>query len=197
MDKEALNNAGLDLIFRSARTYNAWQDRGIPRSVMEEVYELAKMGPTSANCCPARFVFVSSTEAKAKLQPCLAEGNVAKTMQAPCCVIVAYDREFYEQLPELFPSRDMRAMFAGNAALIEDTARRNVALQGGYLIMAARAIGLDCGPMSGFDREAVDKAFFPDGQWRSDFLCSLGYGDAEGLYPRSPRLDFSTACQVL
>ena len=156
-----------------------------------------KWGPTSANSSPARIVFVKSKEAKEKLLPCMAEGNVEKTKAAPVTAIVAQDMEFYEKLPKLFPFADARAWFAGNKPLIESTAFRNSSLQGAYLIIAARSLGLDCGPMSGFDNAKVDAAFFQGTTWKSNFVCNLGYGDSSKLYPRAPRLDFNEACKIL
>ncbi len=155
------------------------------------------MGPTSANCSPARFVFITTPEGRERIKPFLAPGNVLKVMQAPVTVIVGYDLQFYEKLPQLFPHADARSWFAGNDNLIQATAFRNGTLQGAYLIMAARAVGLDCGPMSGFDNDAVDRAFFPDKSIKSNFICALGYGDSSGLFPRSPRLTFDEACQVV
>ncbi len=164
---------------------------------LREVYDLARMGPTSANSTPARFVFLESEAAKARLLPALAPLNVEKTKAAPVTVIVAWDTEFYEKLPQLFPHADMRSYFVGNPSLIDETAFRNSSLQGGYFILAARAIGLDCGPMSGFDKAKVNAEFFPDGKWKVNFLCNLGYGDPSKLFPRSPRLEFDEACRVL
>lgn len=187
----------LDQLFRTARTHNGWQAHELKAETLRQLYDLLKMGPTSANCLPARFVFVQSAEAKARLKPCLAPNNVDKTMAAPATVIVAYDTEFYEKLPHLFPHADARAWFAGNPALIQNTAFRNGSLQGGYLILAARALGLDCGPMSGFDNAKVDAAFFPDGKVKSNFLVNLGHGDPEKLRPRGPRLAFEEACQIV
>jgi 3-hydroxypropanoate dehydrogenase len=169
----------------------------VKAETLHQLYDLVKMGPTSANCLPARFVFVQSPEAKVRLKPCLAPNNVDKTMAAPATVIVAYDTEFYEKLPYLFHHADARAWFAGNPALIQSTAFRNGSLQGGYLILAARALGLDCGPMSGFDNAKVDAAFFPDGKVKSNFLVNLGHGDPEKLRPRGPRLAFEEACQIV
>lgn len=189
-----LGEPDLDLLFRDARTRNSWQDRPVSDETVRELYELAKWGPTSANTNPARFVFIRSPEAKARLLPHLYEGNVEKTRTAPCCVIVASDTQFYELMPQLFPGRDVRAMFVGNEPLIEDTARRNTALQGAYLMLAARALGLDCGPMSGFQHEPLNAEFFPDGRWKADFLCNIGYGSDEILFPRNPRLPFEQAC---
>lgn len=154
-------------------------------------------GPTSANSSPARFVFLTTPAAKERLKPALSAGNVDKTMAAPVTVIVAWDTQFYDQLPRLFPQFDMRPIFAGKPALIEETALRNSSLEGGYLIIAARGLGLDCGPMSGFDQSKVNAEFFPDGKWKTNFLCNLGYGDPSKLFPRNPRLDFDEACVVL
>jgi 3-hydroxypropanoate dehydrogenase len=197
MRPKVLPDAGLDLLFRTARTWRGWQDRPVSAELLHAVYDLARMGPTSANCCPARFVFLRSQAAKERLRPHLLPGNVHKTMTAPYTVIVASDMRFYDFLPSLFPERDMRSMFAGNTELIEDTAARNTALQGAYLMIAARALGLDCGPMSGFNRDTLDAEFFPDGRWRSDFLCNIGYGSDENMAPRNPRLEFHEACIVL
>lgn len=194
------NRAGeeaLDLLFREARTHSAWLPGDISDDTLTEVYNLAKYGPTSANSSPARFVFLKSSEAKARLIPALAPGNVEKTQAAPVVVIVAWDTEFHEKLPRLFPHADARSWFVGNEALIHDTAFRNGSLQGAYFIMAARALGLDCGPMSGFDANKVNAEFFPDGKWKANFLCNLGYGDATKLFPRSPRLDFDEAARIL
>ena len=191
-----LPDACLDTLFRHARTHNAFVDRAIPPATLRELYELLKWGPTSANSSPARFVFVVSAQAKERLRPALSAGNLAKTMAAPCTVIVGYHLEFYEALPQLFPHTDARSWFAGKPELIFTTAFRNGTLQGGYLMLAARALGLDCGPMSGFDNAKVDAAFFPDGKVKSNFLCNLGYGDPAKLMPRSPRLSFEQACRV-
>jgi 3-hydroxypropanoate dehydrogenase len=187
----------LNQLFREARTYTAWLPRRIPVETLREVYELTRLGPTSANSSPARFVFLESEAAKARLLPALAPLNVEKTKTAPVTVIVAWDTEFYEQLPRLFPQTDMRSYFVGNQGLIDETAFRNSSLEGGYFILAARAVGLDCGPMSGFDPAKVNAEFFPDGKWKVNFLCNLGYGDRSKLYPRNPRLEFDEACRVL
>jgi 3-hydroxypropanoate dehydrogenase len=184
-------------IFEDARTHTAWHERPVPDELLARVYDLAKMGPTSANCCPMRVVFVTSAEAKARLKPCLNEGNVEKTMKAPATAIIAYDTQFFDLLPKLFPARDMRTGFATNAELAATTAFRNGSLQGAYLIIAARALGLDCGPMSGFDNAKLDAEFFPDGRWKSNFLCNLGYGDPARLHPRNPRPSFEEACRIL
>ena len=193
----SISTDALDQIFRKARTHSAWLEKSVPTELLREVYELAKMGPTSANSGPARFLFLTTPEAKARLVPALAAGNVEKTKAAPVNVIVAWDPEFYEHLPRLFPHGDMRAHFVGKPDAIRESALRNGSLQGAYFILAARSLGLDCGPMSGFNAEKVNAEFFPDGKWKANFLCSLGYGDPEKLRPRGPRLSFEEACQVL
>jgi 3-hydroxypropanoate dehydrogenase len=194
---EKLSEAALDQLFRSARTYNAWLPKDVSDEQLHQLYELAKFGPTSANSSPMRLVFVKSQEAKAALSPFLSEGNRAKTMAAPVTAIVATDHAFYEKLPQLFPHADARSWFAGNQPLIDVTAFRNGSLQGAYLIMAARSLGLDCGPMSGFDNAGVDGAFFAGTTIKSNFLINIGYGDASrDLFPRSPRLSFDEACRI-
>jgi 3-hydroxypropanoate dehydrogenase len=195
--QKRVDGEALDLLFREARTHNGWLPRAVPEDLLREVYDLAKMGPTSANSSPARFVFLTTAEAKERLTPALMPGNVEKTRSAPVTVIVAQDLEFYEQLPRLFPHADARSWFAGNAGLIADTAARNSSLQGAYLMLAARALGFDCGPMSGFDAGKVNAEFFPDGKWRANFLFNLGFGDSGKLFPRAPRLDFEEACRLL
>lgn len=195
-DPTPLNAPALDQLFREARTQNKWQDRPIADARLEELYELLKYGPTSANSSPARFVFVRTAEGKAKLKQALSAGNVEKTMTAPVTVIVAYDPNFYDQLPKLFPHADARSWFAGNEKLAISTAFRNGTLQGAYLILAARALGIDSGAMSGFDNGVVDDLFFADSGWKSNFLVNLGYGDPAGLFPRSPRLSFDEACRL-
>jgi 3-hydroxypropanoate dehydrogenase len=192
-----LSEAALDQLFREARTHFAWRPAPVLVDALKEIYALARLGPTSANCSPARFVFLTTREAKERLIPALAPGNVEKTRSAPVTVIIAWDTEFYEKLPALFPQTDARSWFAGNPALIEETAFRNSSLQGAYFILAARAMGLDCGPMSGFDPDKVNAEFFPDGKWKVNFLCNLGYGDRDKLHPRNPRLTFEEACIVL
>ncbi|MCE3231421.1 MAG: malonic semialdehyde reductase [Alphaproteobacteria bacterium] len=187
----------MDLMFLKGRTHSAWLDKPMEEALLRKAYELAKMGPTSANCCPMRIVFVKSVEAKAKLKPCLSEGNVDKTMAAPVTAIIGYDLEFYNQLSKLFPHTDARSWFVGKPSLIQDTAFRNGSLQGAYFMLAARALGLDCGPMSGFDNAAVDRAFFAGTPFRSNFLCNLGYGDSSRLFPRAPRLTFDEVCKIL
>ena len=196
MPMTVLDNAALDQLFRSARTHNAWQAKEVPDTLLQQLYDLVKWGPTSANSSPARFVFVKSPEAKAKLRDALAPGNIEKTMSAPVTVIVAQDMAFHDKLPQLFPHADARSWFAGNEALIASTAFRNSTLQGAYLILAARALGLDTGAMSGFDAAKLDAAFFAGTTVQSNFLVNLGYGDAAGLFPRSPRLAFDEAARI-
>ncbi len=192
-----LSDSALDTIFRAARTHRAWQDKEVSDVLLQAVYDLAKLAPTSANCSPMRVLFLTSPEAKARLRPALDAGNVASVMAAPVTAIVSHDLEFHENLPRLAPHTDARSWFAGKDELIRTTAFRNGSLQGAYLIIAARALGLDCGPMSGFDNAKVDGEFFPDGTVKSNFLCNLGYGVAEKLRPRAPRLDFDEACRIL
>ncbi len=191
-----LDNQSLDILFHNARTHSAWLDRPVPESLLKEIFDLAKMGPTSANCSPMRVTFVTSKAAKERLKPALDEGNVAKTMAAPATAIIAMDMDFYEKLPFLFPHTDARSWFAGKTAAIETTAFRNSTLQGAYFIMAARSLGLDCGPMSGFDNKKLDEIFFAGTNIRSNFLCNIGYGDASKLHPRSPRFAFGEACKI-
>lgn len=207
-----LNDEGQDLLFRKARTHNAWLDKPVNDEILRKLYDLMKWGPTSANSSPVRIVFIRTKQGKEKLLPAIAASNVQKVMTAPVTAIVAYDLKFYEKLPRLFPHNPaMRNHFANNPALVDVTARRNSSLQGAYFIITARALGLDCGPLSGFDNLKVDEAFFsagevcegcdqeffPKGHVRSNFLCNLGYGDSSKLFPRSPRLDFEEACSLL
>ncbi|MCF3947873.1 malonic semialdehyde reductase [Acidiphilium sp. AL] len=189
-----LDDGALDVLFRTARTRNGWTDTPVADETLHALYDILKFGPTSANCSPARFVFIRTREAKEKLKPALNPGNVDKTMAAPVTVIVAYDPIFYEHLPKLFPHADARAWFAGNPDLADETAFRNGTLQGAYLIIAARGLGLDCGPMSGFDKAKVDQSFLAEQGWKSNFLVNLGHGTDANLFPRSPRLDFDEAC---
>ncbi|MEM9898164.1 MAG: malonic semialdehyde reductase [Pseudomonadota bacterium] len=197
MTNTILSDQDLDIIFREARTRNGWEDKPVGETLIQAVYDLTKWGPTSANCSPARFVFVTTDAGKERLKPNLLGGNLQKTMAAPCCVIIGHDLAFYEKLPELFPHTDAKSWFVGNDALIEETAFRNATLQGAYLMIAARALGLDCGPMSGFNKEGVDKEFFAGTSVKSNFLCNIGYGTDENLFPRSPRLSFDDACSVV
>lgn len=193
-----VDNQALDIIWRNARTFTAWQDRPVEDAMLEQVYDLCKWGPTSQNCCPMRVVFVKSAEAKERLKPCLAGGNVEKTMKAPATAIIAYDMEFYEKLPMLWPAnKDAKNGFIGKSDAIAATVMRNGSLQGAYFMLAARALGLDCGPMSGFDNARLDAEFFAGTPWRSNFLCNIGYGDASKLYPRGPRPTFEEACRIL
>jgi 3-hydroxypropanoate dehydrogenase len=192
-----LDDRSLDLMFRAAHTHIVWLDKPVSDAQLQQIYDLMKWAPTSANCCPARIVFVRSAAAKQRLLPAMAPGNVEKTRTAPVTAIIAYDLEFYEKLPVLYPPADARSWFAGNQSLIDTTAFRNGTLQGAYLLLAARALGLDAGPMSGFDNAKVDKEFFPDGKVKSNFLINLGYGDGAKLFPRSPRLSFAEAAQIL
>jgi 3-hydroxypropanoate dehydrogenase len=210
--KSTLQDEALNQIFREARTNNAWLDKPVSDETLRQLYDLMKWGPTSANGSPARFVFLRTKEAKERLRPALAPGNVEKTMAAPVTVIIAYDLLFFEKLPKLFPhASGMRDLFGQNPQLVEETAKRNSSLQGAYLMIAARALGLDCGPMSGFDNARVDEEFFgagkecegceqeffPAGHVKSNFLCNLGYGDESKLFPRGPRLTFNEACTPL
>jgi 3-hydroxypropanoate dehydrogenase len=192
-----ISDEALDQVYREARTHSAWLDRPVDDATLRALHELARMPPTSANCSPMRIVFVKSPEAKERLRPALSAGNLEKTMTAPVTAIVAYDTRFYDELPRLFPHVDARAWFTQNAELAQITALRNGSLQGGYLILAARSLGLDCGPMSGFDNATVDREFFPDGRWRSNFLLNIGYGDPDRLRPRNPRLEFEEACKIV
>ena len=190
-----LEAAARDLLFREARTHNKWQDKPVSDEQIHELYNLAKFGPTSANSSPARFVFIRTKEGREKLRPALSSGNLEKTMAAPVTAIVAYDPKFFEKLPQLFPHNlDAKSWFTSNDSLAATTAFRNGTLQGAYLMIAARGLGLDIGAMSGFDNDAVDKAFFASNGWRSNFLCNIGYGDWDGVFNRSPRLDFEEAC---
>src|SRR2546430_13965802 len=193
-----MSDESLDLIFRKARTHNVWLDKPVDDALLDQVYDLAKMGATSANMCPMRIVFVKSKAAKEKLKPTLDAGNVDKTMAAPVTAIIAMDIRFYEKLPKLFPHADARAWFKDlPESVLEYIALRNSSLQGAYFMLAARSLGLDCGPMSGFDNAKVDAVFFTGTTVKSNFLCSLGYGDASKLHPRSPRLTFEEACKVI
>lgn len=196
-DERILNDKAFDVLFRDARTYNGWFDKDVSDVMLEALFDLLKMAPTSANCSPARFKFLKSDESKARLKPHLMEGNVDKTMQAPVVAIIANDLEFYEHLPKLFPHTDAKSWFVGKPDFIKSTAMRNGTLQGGYLIMAARALGLDCGPMSGFSPKGVKEEFFPDENVEINFLCNLGYGDPETIFDRSPRFAFDDICEIL
>ncbi|RKH15554.1 malonic semialdehyde reductase [Corallococcus sp. CA041A] len=193
----ALDTDSLEQLFTEARTHSGWQDRPVTDETLRRIYELARMAPTAVNSQPVRLVFVRSREAKERLKPALSPGNVDKTMQAPVTVIVAYDTAFHEQMPKLFPARDMKSVFAAMPQEArEQSAFMNGTLQGGYVILAARALGLDCGPMGGFDKAKVDEAFLQGTGWKSNFLINLGYGDPAKLFPRNPRLSFEDACRL-
>ncbi|HYM33586.1 MAG TPA: malonic semialdehyde reductase [Candidatus Cybelea sp.] len=194
---QILSDSGLDLIFRAARTHNVWTDKPVSEVMLKALYELLKMAPTTANSNPARFRFLVSPEAKRRLAPALSDANRDKTMQAAAVAIIAYDLDFPSKLPKLFPHRPEAVHWYNDAKFRETTAFRNGTLQGAYLILAARALGLDCGPMSGFDNAKVDAEFFAGTTIKSNFLCSLGYGDHSKLFPRNPRLDFDEACKIL
>jgi len=191
-----LDNTALDQLFNEARTHSYWQDKPLEAGILEQLYALTALGPTSANCSPGRFVFVASQEGKEKLKPALSSGNVEKTMTAPVTVIVAHDMAFYDRLPQLFPHADARSWFTGSPELVKETAFRNSSLQAGYLILAARSLGLDAGPMSGFDPSKVNEAFFAGSSWQVNMLINLGYGDREKLHPRLARLRFEQACKL-
>jgi 3-hydroxypropanoate dehydrogenase len=193
-----LDDAGLDLLFRNARTQNGWLPTPVSDEQLHAIYQIMKVGPTSANCCPARITFLRTPEAKARLIPALSPGNVDKTKAAPVTAIIGYDTRFFELLPKLFPHRpEMADNFANNPQLAQTTAFRNGTLQGAYFMLAARAIGLDIGGMSGFDNAKVDAEFFPDGRIKSNFLCNLGHGDPSKVLQRLPRLDFEEACRIV
>jgi len=187
----------MDLVFRSARTPNSWQPKDVAEELLRRAYDLTKMGPTSANCCPARFIFITTKAGKERLKPTLAAANIDKTMTAPVTAIIGYDTKFYDLLPELFPDTDARSWFTSNESLAQETAFRNGTLQGGYLILAARSLGLDCGPMSGFDAAKLNTEFWPDGQIKANFLCNIGYGDDQDVHDRGPRLAFEKACKIV
>jgi 3-hydroxypropanoate dehydrogenase len=195
--QDAISKECLKQIFLDARTHNKWLDRPVSEETLRELVDIMKMGPTSANQSPARLLFVKSPEAKKRLAPHLSEGNRAKTMSAPVCAIVGYDLEFYEHLPKLFPHTDARSWFVGQDEKIRVSAFRNGTLQGAYLIIAARALGLDTGPMSGFNNEGVDREFFAGTKIKSNFLCSIGYGDPAGLFARSPRFSFDEMARII
>lgn len=193
-----LTEEGLDVIFRKARTHNGWQPRSVSDQLLERVYELAKMGPTSANMSPMRVIFVKTKEGKERLRPALDAGNVEKTMAAPATAIIGMDLHFYRHLPRLFKAKDLSSVFqALPEPVLESIALRNSSLQGAYFILAARSLGLDCGPMSGFDAAKVDAEFFQGTAVKSNFLCNLGYGDPAKLYPRGDRLAFDEACRIV
>ena len=194
---DSLDSAALDLLFGNARTHNVWQDRTVSEIVLRRLFDLMKMAPTSMNISPARIIFVKTEEGKEKLKPALVSGNVEKTMTAPVCAIIGHDLDCWKQLPKLFPFKDMSSLFSNNPDFVLSTAFRNCSMQGAYLIMAARALGLDCGPMSGFDNDLVDKEFFSGTAVKSNFLCNIGYGRKENLSDRAPRFNFEDVCQII
>lgn len=196
MAASPITEKAMKQLFTEARTYNGWQKKAVGNDVLKKIYHLMKFGPTSANCTPLRIVFVKTKEGKARLKPFLAEGNIEKTMAAPVTAILAYDTLFYEHLPMLYPPADAKSWFVGNDALIAETAMRNSSLQGAYFILAARALGLDCGPMSGFDPAKINAEFFKDGRFKVNFICNIGHGDKTKVYPRSPRFKFGDVCQI-
>ena len=193
-----LDKSALDILFTEARSFSYWQEKDISDAQLKQLYDLMKMGPTAVNSCPARMVFIKSEDARQRLKPALAEGNVHKCMSAPVVAIIAWDTEFYTKLDRLFPhAADARSWYEGKPEKIESVATMNSTLQAAYLIMAARSLGLDCGPMTGFDNEALDREFFSDGRNKSSILCALGYGVKEKLHPRGVRLDFDEVCRIL
>lgn len=196
MGHQALDPTALDQLFRSARSHNGWQDIPVSDSQLQQIYDLMKMGPTAANSCPARIVFVKSTAAKQQLLPCLNPGNVEKSMSAPVVAIIGMDMEFYEKLAKLFPHTDARSWYVGKPDKIQENAFRNSTLQGAYFILAVRALGLDAGPMTGYNADMINTTFFPDGKVKVNFICAIGHGDVNKLHPRHPRLTFEEACQI-
>lgn len=194
--KIPLHKEALAQLFTEARTYHSWKNQEVSDEQLQKIYDLMKWGPTALNALPIRILFIKGEEAKEKLYPALSPGNIEQTKEAPVVAILAYDEKFYEQLPDLFPAYDARAMFKENPSLTQETALRNSSLQGAYFMMAARALGLDVGPMSGFDSSKVNEAFFKDTSWKVNFICALGYGDERKLYPRGPRLNFEQVCRI-
>lgn len=196
MGHQSLNTAALEQLFLAARSHNGWQDIPVTDAQLHQIYDLMKMGPTAANSCPARIVFVRSDEAKQQLLPCLNQGNVEKSMTAPVVAIIGMDMEFYEKLGTLFPHTDARSWFAGKPDKIQENAFRNSSLQGAYFMLAVRAVGLDAGPMTGYNADMINSTFFPDGKVKVNFICAFGHGDVNKLHPRHPRLSFDEACQI-
>lgn len=192
-----LDNNGLDLLWNKARSQNGWLDKPVSTEQITLLYDLLKMAPTSANCCPARFVFITSDKAKRRLEPTLFKGNVEKCISAPVIVIIAYDTKFHEKLPELFPHNDAKSWYTGKPEKIKEDAIINTSLQGAYLMIAARSIGLDFGPIAGYDNQKLDCEFFADGEFKSIFICGIGYGDTKKVYSRLPRLDFVDVCKII
>ena len=192
-----LSNKNLDTLFTKARSHKAWLNKDITNHQIDQIYNLLKFAPTSGNCCPARFTFIKTNDSKNRLKPALDKGNIEQAMDAPCVVIISYDTEFYESLSILSPHSDAKANFVGKENKIKNTAEFNSTLQGAYFIMASRSVGLDCCPMLGFNKETLNKEFFPDGKYKSLFICGIGYGDSSKLYERAPRLDFIEACCIV
>jgi len=192
-----LSDANLEILFTKARSHKSWLNKEVTEDQIDQIYNLLKFAPTSGNCCPARFIFIKSDEAKERLMPTLDKGNIDKSMNAPYVVIISYDTEFYESLSILSPHTDAKASFIGKENKIKNTAEFNASLQGAYFIMATRSLGLDCCPMLGFSKEKLNQEFFPDGKNKSLFICGIGYGDSSKLYDRAPRLEFNQACTVL
>ena len=192
-----LSDANLEILFTKARSHKSWLNKEVTEDQIDQIYNLLKFAPTSGNCCPARFIFIKSDEAKERLMPTLDKGNIDKSMNAPYVVIISYDTEFYESLSILSPHTDAKASFIGKENKIKNTAEFNASLQGAYFIMATRSLGLDCCPMLGFSKEKLNKEFFPEGKNKSLFICGIGYGDSSKLYDRAPRLEFNQACTVL
>ncbi len=197
MRKKMLSDANLEILFTKARSHKAWLNKEITDDQIDQIYNLLKFAPTSGNCCPARFTFIKSEEAKKRLKPALDKGNIDKSLNAPCVVIISYDTAFYESLSILSPHNDARADFIGKEKKIKNTAEFNSSLQGAYFIMASRSIGLDCCPMLGFNKERLNQEFFKEGKYKSLFICGIGYGDSSKLHDRAPRLDFDEACMII
>jgi 3-hydroxypropanoate dehydrogenase len=192
-----LSKEGINKIFKTARSFNGWEETPVSKEQITEIYEIMKFGPTAANSCPARILFVTSEEAKANLSKHMFEGNKKKAMDAPVVAIISYDTEFYEKLPFLFPHTDAKSWYEGNATKIENDGKMNATLQGAYFMIAARSVGLDCGPMGGFNKKKLDAEFFKDGKNKSIFVCCLGYGKQDSIFERSPRLCFDEACTII
>ncbi len=192
-----IDNNGLKTLFTQARSHNGWLDKPITTEQIQQIYDLLKFAPTSANCSPVRITFITSDNAKQRLKPHLDTGNIEKSMTAPATAIIAYDEEFYEKLPQLFPHNDARSWFVGHPEKITQAGTSNATLQAAYFMIAARSIGLDCGPIIGFDAQAVDKEFFANAKTKTLMICNIGYGDSSKLHPRSPRLDFDQACEII
>lgn len=192
-----LDNNALEVLFTQARSQNSWLDKTVSETQIRQIYDLMKFGPTAANNCPARITFITSDASKQKLKAHLDAGNVEKSMSAPAVAIIGYDTEFYQKLPFLFPHTDAKSWYAGKPDKIKSAGEMNATLQGAYFMLAARSVGLDCGPMGGFNNNSLNADFFPDGKTKSIFICAIGYGDGEKLFPRSPRLSFDEACEML